>query len=169
MPFTDVAGSKWEAAITWVYQRRVMDGCTETRFCPTASISRGALAQALADGLRLPPTTDDFYADDDGSRFEDGINRLAAAGLARGCGGENYCPSQTMRRGPLATALAFALQLPPATQDYFSDDEGGPHEDSINRIAAAGITSSGCGGGKFCPSWLVPRGQAAVFLRNAFD
>ncbi len=170
MPFTDIAGTSWESAITWVYQHAVMvDGCSATRFCPKASVTRGALAQALADGLRLPATGGDFYADDDGSPFENGINRLAAAGLANGCGSGNYCPNQTVRRGGLATALATALQLPPAGDDYFSDDESSPHENSINRLAEAGISPTGCGGGKFCPDSLVRRGQAATFLRKAFD
>ena len=86
-----------------------------------------------------------------------------------GCGSGNYCPNQTVRRGGLATALATALQLPPAGDDYFSDDESSPHENSINRVADAGISPTGCGGGKFCPDSLVRRGQAATFLRKAFD
>ena len=168
-PFTDVAGSGWEAAITWVYQHGVMvDGCSATRFCPSADLTRGALAQALADGLGLPSTSTDFFTDDGASRFEDGINRLAAAGLARGCGNRHYCPTQSVRRGGLALALATALELPAATRDYFSDDNASPHEDAINRIAAAGI-ASGCGGGRYCPNGRVSRGHAAVFLRNAFD
>jgi len=73
-----------------------------------------------------------------------------------------------VRRGGLATALATALELPSAGHDYFSDDEDSPHEGSINRIAAAGI-STGCGNGRFCPGDRVSRGHAAVFLRNAFD
>jgi hypothetical protein len=168
-PFTDIAGSSFTAAITWVYQHRVMvDGCTDTRFCPSAYLTRGALAQALADGLRLPATSGDFYTDDDRSRFEDGINRLAAAGLARGCSNGRYCPGLAVRRGWMATALATALRLPAATTDYFRDDNDSPHQDSINRIAAAGITS-GCADRRYCPDGRVKRDQAAVFLRRAFD
>ncbi len=77
-------------------------------------------------------------------------------------------PAGTVRRGRLATALARALRLPATSRDYFSDDEGSPHEATINRIAAAGITS-GCGGGDFCPDARVRREQAAAFLRRAFD
>jgi hypothetical protein len=169
MPFTDVADTPWETAITWVYERGVMvDGCGATRFCPRGDLTRGALAQALADGLRLPATSRDFFADDNASRFEDGINRLAAAGLTRGCGDGDYCPGRSVSRGKLADALATALRLPAAGHDYFTDDEGNPHEDAINRIAAAGISAAGCGGGQFCPAELVRRGRAAVFLRSAF-
>ena len=167
-PFTDVAGTEWEASVAWVYRQGIMDGCRATRFCPRGDLTRGALAQALADGLHLPATDGDFFADDGGSRFEDGINRLAAAGLARGCGGGNYCPSQAVRRGALATALATALRLPKSRVDYFRDDGDSPHEGNINRIAAAGI-AGGCGDRSFCPDRGVRRGHATVFLRRAFD
>ena len=132
-----------------------MGGCSATKFCPSADLTRGALAQALADGLDLPATGADFFTDDGRSRFEDGINRLAAAGLARGCGNRHYCPTQTVRRGGFAAALAIALQLPSAGRDFFSDDEDSPHEASINRVSAAGITT-GCGNGRYLPQ---PSGQ----------
>jgi spore germination protein YaaH len=167
-PFTDIGDSKFESAIVWVYQHGVMGGCTSSRFCPDAHLTRGALAQALADGLRLPATSRDFYADDESSRFENGINRLAAAGLTSGCGGGNYCPDRLVHRGKLATALARALKLPRATRDYFADDENSPHEGNINRIAAAGI-ARGCGDGNYCPGARVKRELAALFLRRAFD
>ena len=167
-PFADIEGSKYYGQILWVAQRSIMAGCTSTRFCPGSSLTRGELAQALADGLDLPGTSTDFYSDDENSRFEGGINRLTAAGLTGGCGGGKYCPGDTVRRGPLATALARALGLPAASRDYFRDDDHNRHEANINRIAAAGITS-GCGGGDYCPDARVRREQAAAFLRNAFD
>jgi hypothetical protein len=73
-----------------------------------------------------------------------------------------------VRRGYLATALAWALRLPATSKDFFTDDEGSRHEANINRIAAAGITA-GCGDGRYCPDYRVRRSQAAAFLRNAFD
>lgn len=48
----------------------------------------------------------------------------------------------------------------------FSDDDGSVHEDSIRRLAAAGVTS-GCGGTRFCPDQSVTRGQMAAFLVRA--
>jgi uncharacterized protein YkwD len=166
--FTDIADSKFRTSIAWVTKRGIMDGCRSTRFCPEAYLTRGQLASALANGLGLPATTIDFYADDDGTRHEDGINRLRAAGLTGGCGGGNYCPNRAVRRGQLATAIATALDLRATRTDYFRDDSSSRHEDNINRIAAAGI-SGGCGSGKFCPDARVRREQATAFLRNAFD
>ncbi len=167
-PFTDAVGSKFYAPIMWVAARNIMKGCTATRFCHKQFLTRGQLAGALANGLGLPQTNQDFYSDDNGHRYENDINRLAAAGLTRGCGNGDYCPEQRMRRGPMATAIAWALNLRPTSTDYFTDDDGNRHEANINRIAAAGITS-GCGDGKYCHNYRLRRAQAAAFLRNAFD
>ena len=51
----------------------------------------------------------------------------------------------------MATFLDRALDLPDATQDYFTDDNGSTHEDAINRVAEAGI-ASGCTATTFCPN-----------------
>jgi hypothetical protein len=68
----------------------------------------------------------------------------------------------------MATFLARALALPAAGNDHFRDDNGSPHEDAINRIAAAGLTQ-GCSPNRFCPHGAVTRAQMAAFLRRAFD
>jgi hypothetical protein len=166
--FADAAGSRFYSQILWVYQQGIMTGCSATEFCPTRYLTRGQLASALANGLDLPPTSTDYYPDDESSPHEADINRLAAAGLTRGCGDGNYCAGQAVRNGTLATALAWALNLPATSTDYFRDDNGSRHETNINRIAAAGITS-GCGDGRYCVDYRVRRAQAAAFLRNAFD
>jgi Subtilase family/S-layer homology domain len=167
-PFSDIAGSKFYAQIVWVAQRGMLTGCGGGRFCPTDTLTRGQLATALAVGLNLPATANDYFSDDESSPHEADINRLRAAGLTTGCGAGRYCPDTGVRRGPLASALDRALRLPAASRDYFSDDNGTPWEAAINRVAAAGI-SSGCGGGRYCPDPRVQRAQAAAFLRNAFD
>jgi len=56
----------------------------------------------------------------------------------------------------------------PATADYFTDDNGSTHEDSINRVREAGI-AFGCTATTFCPSAPVLREQMASFLDRAFD
>ena len=160
-PFSDIAGSRFRSAITWLAERDIMDGCTATKFCPKAYLTRGQLASTLAAALDLPATSSDFYPDDDGSVHEDGINRLTAAGLTRGCGDDRYCPNQVVRRGHLATAIAWALGLPSHSKDWFYDDDGNRHESNINRIADASITS-GCGDGRFCHNYRIRRAQAAA-------
>jgi S-layer homology domain len=71
-------------------------------------------------------------------------------------------------RQQMASFLARALDLPPATSDYFSDDTGSPHQADINRVAQAGITV-GCSPTAYCPTLTVTRDQMASFLARALD
>jgi germination protein M len=71
----------------------------------------------------------------------------------------------------LLTALAMmfvttapgvsAQELPPG--GTFVDDDGNPHEPSIEALVAAGITK-GCAVDRFCPTDPVTRGQMASFI-----
>jgi hypothetical protein len=110
------------------------------------------------------------FADDDRSPFQADIEWMATAGITQSCNppfNDWYCPAAPVTRGQLAAFLARTLGLPAATIDAFGDDSGSPFEDSINRLAAAGITS-GCGLGSFCPDAPLTRQEAATLLVRAF-
>jgi hypothetical protein len=126
------------------------------------------MASFLARGLRLPAASRDYFGDDAGSAHQGDINRVAEAGITAGCGPSRYCPRSAVTREQMASFLARALDLPPASRDYFGDDEASPHEDHINRLAEAGITG-GCAEGRFCPRSPVTRGQMVAFLHRALD
>jgi hypothetical protein len=106
------------------------------------------------------------FSDIAGHKFYTSIVWLAESGITSGCGGDKFCPEGVVTRGQMASFLARALNLPPATKDHFSDDDGTTHESNINRLAEAGITS-GCGPGRFCPNGVVRRDQMASFLAKA--
>lgn len=106
------------------------------------------------------------FSDTAGSAFAIEIDWLAERGITLGCGGGRFCPSAPVTREQMASFLARAMQLPTASRDYFADDGGSPHQDSINRLADAGVTN-GCGGGRFCPTGDVLREQMASFLARA--
>jgi hypothetical protein len=114
------------------------------------------------------------FDDDNGSVFENDINKLARAGIARGCNppsNTKFCPETWITRGQMAAFLARALGLSNTTTDYFHDDDGSIYENDINRIAKAGITK-GCdppANEHFCPNSNVTRGQMAAFLARAFS
>jgi hypothetical protein len=126
------------------------------------------MASFLKRATGLPPAAGDYFWDDDGSVHQDDINRVAEAAITHGCGGGAYCPSSVVTRDQMASFLVRSLGLPPAGTDYFWDDAGSAHEDDINRLAAAGVTT-GCGGGAYCPGGWVTREQMAAFLHRAFD
>ena len=68
-------------------------------------------ALALLDPIR------DWFSDDDGSIFEDDINRLGAAGITKGCNpplNSHFCPSDSVRRDQMASFLGRAEGLTPS-------------------------------------------------------
>ena len=117
--------------------------------------------------MGLKPMTVNVFWDTSYSVHRSAINAIANADITAGCGGGRYCPAATVSRGEMATFLARALNLPKPTKDYFWDDNGSPHEASINALAQAGITT-GCGSGRFCPWGGLTRGEMASFLVRGF-
>jgi hypothetical protein len=166
--FTDTTTSPFAADIEWLVDARITTGCTATRFCPNAAVTRGQMASFLVRALELPSTGRDFFRDDESSAHEADINRLAASGIASGCAPGRYCPSATVTRAEMASFLTRGLSLARASRDYFYDDERSIHEPSINRVAQAAITG-GCASARYCPASSVTRGQMAAFLRRAFS
>ncbi len=165
-PFTDIEGSTFKNDIIWLYQSGYTSGCAPTLFCPDGPLTRGQMAAFLVRVLDLPATSTDYFTDDNGTTFENDINRLAAAGITKGCGPTTYCPDGFVLRDQMASFLARAFSLPSTTTDFFTDDNGNTHEQMINRIAAAGITK-GCTPTTYCPSAQVTRGQIAAFIHRA--
>lgn len=102
------------------------------------------------------------------STFEEHIVWARMQGLTAGCAPERFCPGHVVTRAVAASFVADALELPATSVDAFVDDEGSTHEDDINRIAAAGITT-GCGRTSFCPNKVLTRELLAPWLARAFD
>jgi hypothetical protein len=165
--FTDLGRSIFDEDIEWLVEAGITGGCGPTTFCPRAATSRAQMASFLKRSIGLPAARADWYWDDGASPHEDDINRVSDASISGGCAAGQYCPSTSVTRGQMASFLARALALPATSNDYFGDDAGTMHEDSINRLAAAGI-ASGCAAGSFCPARNVSREQMAAFLHRAF-
>ena len=167
LPFDDIAGHQFADDIVWAFENGVTTGCDPNLFCPNDPVNRGQMATFLDRLLDLEETDEDFFTDDEGIVHEDAINRIAAAGITTGCDPGKFCPRANVTRAQTATFLDRALDFPDTDEDFFTDDEGIVHEDAINRIAAAGITT-GCNPGLYCPSKVMKRGAMMAFLHRAF-
>ena len=165
--FSDIGGSFSGYQIEWLADQGIVAGCTPTRFCPTRTVRRAEMASFLKRAMALPWPQHDYYADDSSSIHEPDINAVTEAHVAGGCYPIRYCPRAYINRAEMASFLARALHLPPATADHFWDDNGSMHEGAINQIAEAGI-AGGCGDGRYCPGWGVSREQMAAFLERSF-
>ncbi len=174
--FADISGTTFEGDIEWLAAAGITKGCNppaNTLYCPNDPVTRGQMAAFLVRALGLPAATKDHFVDDDGSTFEDDINRLAEAGITKGCNppaNTSYCPDDTVTRGQMAAFLVRALGYTAgAGADLFADDDGSTFEDDIDRLATAGVTK-GCNpptNTLYCPSDAVTRGQMAAFLHRA--
>jgi len=100
------------------------------------------------------------------STFAADIEWLYEAGITGGCTSERFCPRGLVSREQMAAFLDRALDFAPTTEDFFDDDSSSIFEDSINRLAAAGV-AHGVGPGRFGPRYSVSRGEMAAFLVRA--
>ena len=113
-----------------------------------------------------------MFWDDDGSIFETDIEKLAAAGITKGCNpptNNKFCPDEHLTRDEMAAFLVRALNLTADNGTDFIDDDNSLHQGDIEAIAAAGITK-GCNpptNDRFCPNDNVTREQMAAFLVRA--
>jgi hypothetical protein len=108
--FSDDTGHTGEASINRLRAAGITSGCTLGHYCPTAPVSRAEMASFVARAFSLAASTSDYFTDDDGTTHETNINRVAAAGITKGCTTTTYCPSADVTRGQMAAFLRRALQ-----------------------------------------------------------
>ncbi|MBW3619545.1 MAG: S-layer homology domain-containing protein [Actinobacteria bacterium] len=114
-------------------------------------------------------TTETAFEDVAGSVHLEAIACLADAGIATGTTPTTFSPHASVSRGQLAAFVTRLLEVARpelaslVPSDPFSDDDGNPHERSINVLAHLGILD-GTGQGRFSPAAPVQRAQAASIL-----
>ena len=174
--FVDDNGHTFEADIEWMAGEGITKGCnppTNDMFCPDSTVTRGQMAAFLVRALDLTDSLPDPFSDDDDSIFESDIEKLAAAGITRGCNpplNDRFCPDKKVTRGQMAAFLVRAIgYVDDGGGDLFDDDDDSVFEGDIDRLGTAGVTR-GCNppaNTNYCPDKVVTRGQMAAFLHRA--
>ncbi len=173
----DIHDSIFRDNIVWLARREITRGCNppdNNRFCPDDPVTRGEMAAFLVRALGLTEGAgSDTFSDDDDSVFQADIERLAAAGITKGCNppdNDLFCPDHVVTREQMAAFLVRALGHTDASGGGFLDVAlDSVFLADINRLATAGITR-GCNppaNTQFCPADVVTRGQMAAFLHRA--
>ncbi len=124
-----------------------------------------------AGTVTLTPTSAPVFRDIVDSVHRSDIELLAADGITRGCNppaNTLYCPQRKITRGEIAAFISRTLGLPPASKDYFSDDDNTVFNADINAVMEAGI-GFGCSATEFCPSRPLLRDEMAKMLVQAFS
>jgi hypothetical protein len=157
----------------------VVVGCGGGNYCPSSSILRQQMAvfllRAEHGAAYAPPVNGgQVFADVPASNgFKAFIEQLSAEGITNGCGGGNYCPASPVTRAQMAVFLLRTKEgsgfapVPPVTPTFADVPSDNPFYAFIEELVARSITV-GCGGGSYCPSASVTRGQMAVFLKRTF-
>ncbi len=175
--FVDDNGSIFEGAIEAIAAAGITTGCNppvNDEFCPERKVTRGEMAAFLVRALDLTATgPGNFFTDDDESIFEGDIDKLAHAGITKGCNpptNDEFCPDVSVSRGAMA---AFLVRGYGYTDDgggnLFIDDDDSEFETDIDKLGTEGVTK-GCNppiNDMFCPTQSVTREQMAAFLQRA--
>jgi PKD repeat protein len=156
--------------------REVTLGCDTGLYCPDEVVTRQQMAAFIirARGELNPPfpSMQRFADVPPNNPFYRFIDRMALLQITLGCGGGNYCPGDPVLRDQMAAFIIRGISIfdpPMPSQQRFLDVP--PSNFSyrfIEEMAVRQITL-GCGGGNYCPSLAVTRGQMAAFLVRAFN
>jgi hypothetical protein len=178
--FTDVPpANPFYRFVETLLHTGVTSGCGGTSYCADASTTREQMAvfllRAKEGGAYQPPpcTTAPFPDVPCASPFAPWVQELVARGITAGCGGGLYCPTNPVTREQMAVFLLKTFEgasfTPSAcTTAPFGDVPcANPFAPWVQELVARGITA-GCGGGLYCPTDPVTRGQMAVFLTKTF-
>jgi hypothetical protein len=178
--FADVPSSNpFFRFIEAMFNAGITSGCAGGNYCPNFFVTREQMAVFLllakeGAGFGPPACTVPTFSDVPcSSPFAKWIEELVDRGITSGCGGGKYCPTSAVTREQMAVFLLLAKEgagfSPPAcTVPTFSDVPcSSPFAKWIEELVDRGITS-GCGGGKYCPTNPVTRAQMAVFLSSMF-
>lgn len=175
--FSDVPStSGHEPTVDCIVYWQVTTGVAPGLFEPSGLVTREQMASFLvrfveAAGGEFATDPPDAFPDDDTSSHEDNIDKLAAAGIAGGRADGTFGPRLTVTRAQMTTFIVRSLDhllgpMERTVPDYFTDDDGDPHEPNINRAASLGV-AGGTGESTFSPSLPVRRDQMASFLARS--
>lgn len=120
--FTDDDGLPYEDDINSLAAAGITKGCNppaNTEFCPDDTVTRGQTAAFIVRAWNLKDNGGGgWFVDTTGSTFINDIDRLATAGITKGCNppdNDEFCPNRLLSRGEMSSFLARAhrdLDLP---------------------------------------------------------
>ena len=119
--FTDVpCSSPMAPYINEMVNRGIMVGCGGGNFCPNDPVSREQMAYLLLAtlGITTPTTCAGTFADVPCTDpLAPWVEEMARRGITAGCGGGNFCPTNSTTRVQTAVFLVSTFDLPYQAKD----------------------------------------------------
>ena len=110
--YDDDQGSQYEVATNSVTAAGIGFGCGDRRYCPDQPLLREEMAELLVRTFSFPPSSTDWFADDDGLAHEAAINALKEANITLGCDPADataFCPQDALTRGQMASFFVRSM------------------------------------------------------------
>ena len=169
LAFTDTAGHWAESAVNkWSQEYGVLQGYDDGSFRPDDSITRGAFAGILDRFLQFQSAAPaGTFSDTKGSRWEDSILKLNAAGVYLGSEGKAL-PGDSITRQQAMTMVARAFQLGGMDNVLAYHDEAqiaGYARPYIAELTARGWITDAAEG-SFRPTEPLTRAELVNLLNN---
>ena len=169
LAFTDTAGHWAESAVNkWSQEYGVLQGYDDGSFRPDDSITRGAFAGILDRFLQFQAAAPaGTFSDTKGSRWEDSILKLNAAGVYLGSEGKAL-PGDSITRQQAMTMVARAFQLGGTDNALAYHDEAqiaGYARPYIAELTARGWITDAAEG-SFRPTEPLTRAELVNLLNN---
>ena len=165
--FLDVPDdSVYADAVGWAVGQDITEGCTTTKFCPGADVTRAQAATFLWRHAGEPtPTSPQFDDVEQGAYYYDAVRWVRDEGITTGCTDTEFCPNGSATRAHLVTFLWRHAGEPASSGgNSFSDvPEGAYYEEAVDWAVEQGITQ-GTSADRFSPNDHVSRGQTVLFL-----
>jgi MYXO-CTERM domain-containing protein len=157
------------------YAAGITNGCQEDYFCPDCNVTRAMAVTLLIRAAQIPvdenasPSFEDLSP---GAYYVPYVEKAKELGITIGCDPPTkFCPDVPVTRKEFAKFLVESLGIPTVNPpngsfDDVAKDWGYPYIETLKEYCI----TTGCEDGTvFCPSGLVDRAMAVVFIARAWD
>lgn len=171
--FSDVPANQWYAsAVSYVTQRGLFSGVSETQFAPSQSMTRGMLVSMLYRFNGTSHTGSSPFADvSSNAWYGNAVSWAYANNLVSGVSDTSFAPNTPITREQAAVMLARYLKfsgvaLESGTPDFQDTASiSGYAKESVGAMQKAGLLS-GDNEGNFRPDAQITRAEiASIFMR----
>ena len=171
--FSDVPANQWYApAVSYVTQRGLFSGVSETQFAPSQSMTRGMLVSVLYRFNGTSHTGSSPFADvSSDAWYGNAVSWAYANNLVSGVSDTSFAPNTPITREQAAVMLARYLKfssvaLENGTPDFQDTASiSGYAKESVGAMQKAGLLS-GDNAGNFRPDAQITRPEiASIFMR----
>lgn len=172
VPFEDIDSVTWATeAITALYDKRVINGKTETRFYPEDYVTREEFVKMIVCALNIQTEDDlDAFTDVPAEEWYSGyVNAAFKRGFISGIGENRFGSGLSITRQDIAVIICNAISIPSAqklVEFADSSDIADYAKTAVEKLAAVGIIN-GNESGTFEPNSYATRAETAKMLYGA--